>query len=140
MKIKSTFIIALLGLVLTTGVRAQDHPNVVKINLFGLAARNFSLQYERALTKKSAVALGFGFLPSGAIPLVPQSAFDSDSSGTLKSITLSGFSITPEYRWYPGTKDGAPNGFYLAPYIRYSKYSIATTVNFDDPSTNTKMI
>ncbi len=134
MKIKTILVVALLASILSSGAKAQDtkaqdRPNVLKINIFALPLQNFSFQYERAFTHKSSLALGFSFMPSRNLPSVLTNA---DSSGTLKRMTISGFSFTPEYRWYPGSEDGAPNGFYLAPYLRYAKYSLNSTVTYTD--------
>ncbi len=134
MKTKTTLVLAMAALFLSQVVHAQDNKNVVKLNIFALGVQNFSLQYERAFTKKSSAALGFSFMPSRALPT---SLTDSDSSGLLKGLSISGFSVTPEYRWYPGSEDGAPNGFYLAPYLRYASYSMSTDYAFTDPMTNT---
>jgi hypothetical protein len=127
MKIKITLSLVLMALVLSSGIKAQDKPNVLKLNLFALAAKNFSFQYERALTKKSSVALGVGFMPSTGLP-----GSLGGASPILKIATIQGISITPEYRWYPGTNKGAPKGFYIAPYLRYANYSINTSVSFAD--------
>ncbi len=109
----------LLSILLFSTVAVNAQTNVVKWNLMGLFLGNVSLQYERTLNEHSAVALGFGFLPSRGLPTI---ITDEDSTGDLKLLSISGFSITPEYRYYFSGK--APKGFYMAPYIRYSKYSI----------------
>lgn len=110
---------------------AQEYAkNVVKLNLFGLGASNISLQYERALHKNISVALQAGFIPSHGLPSQISSAVPSDVS----SIKISGFNISPEFRWYPGKKVAkqAPRGFYIAPYLRYSSYTAAGSFTYDD--------
>lgn len=88
------------------------------------------MQYERAFTPKSTVALGISFMPQRSLP---SSLTESDSSGFLKSFNITGFSVTPEYRWYPFNPDkNAPHGFYLAPYLRYSSYSLTGNYSFSD--------
>jgi len=142
MKTKISLFALLLGMILISNVlNAQDstvtqakpvtnenRKNVVKLNLvpFGLMAvglSNFSMQYERALGNKISVCLGFSYMPSSGLP--SQYA----SSDLLKALKISGYSITPEFRFYLGKK-GAPRGFYLAPYFKYASYSITTNYKF----------
>ncbi|MBN8703405.1 MAG: DUF3575 domain-containing protein [Bacteroidetes bacterium] len=127
----STTVPAPPAVVMNTEKPKSIHPNVIKLNLFGLGATSFNFQYERALHKNISVALGVGFLPSRGLPSI---LTDNDSSGTLSQMKLSGFSITPEFRFYPGKKQEkqAPKGFYIAPYLRYSKYSMSTSFLFED--------
>lgn len=98
---------------------------VVKLNLFQLPLLNFSLQYECAVHKNISAALGFSFLmPRG----IPNSIYEpSQNANGFLLPKFKGWSVTPEFRFYPGKKEEhqAPHGFYLAPYFRYSKYSIS---------------
>lgn len=108
--------------------------NNIKLNLLGLAATNISLQYERALNPKTSVALGLGFMPKHTLPFTGyvKDAFLEEGSASkdtrdavndfLDRAQINGFSITPEFRYYLGKKP--QNGFYLAPFIRYSSYSL----------------
>jgi hypothetical protein len=102
--------------------------NFVKINLMGLPLRNYSFQYERALSKRFSIALGYRFMPSGSLPLlsVIESAAGSDDKSTrdaLRSLKISNTAITPEIRLYVGRK-GYGRGFYLAPYYRYAAFEM----------------
>lgn len=128
MKLK--FYLILSAVLLTVSVMAQDNPdaskmygnqNIIKLNLTSIGFGNFYLQDEYTLNGSSSVALGLSYLPSRSLPTTITT---DDSSGNLKNISFSGFSITPEYRWY--VKKHAPKGFYLAPYLRYSKYTTST--------------
>ena len=106
----------------------EDLPkNVIKLNLFSLAFTNFSLQYERVLGEKISAGLGFSYLPGVGVP----AKFTNDDA-TLEALKLSGMAITPEFRWYPGSKKPAPKGFYLAPYLRYTNYTITSVFPFKD--------
>ena len=134
MKTKLLSILLIGGLLFGNSAKAQnmaggENPkNVVKLNLFALAFTNFSLQYERVFNEKTSGALGFSVMPSRNLP----SSLSSDP--ILAKTTLSDWSITPEFRWYPGTKKGAPHGFYLAPYLRYSSTSILMPFDFTETS------
>lgn len=119
MKSKLLSILLISVIFCSSAVKAQDGPkNVVKLNLMALAFTNISLQYEHAFGEKISGALGFTIMPSRSLP----SSIASDPM--LANTTISDWSITPEFRWYPGTKQGAPRGFYIAPYLRYSKTNI----------------
>lgn len=108
--------------------------NNIKLNLLGLAATNISLQYERALTPRSSVALGLGLMPRHTLPYTRYVddaflGYEWASKETraalddfLDHARISGFSITPEYRYYFGKKP--QQGFYVAPFLRYSSYNL----------------
>ena len=103
--------------------------NVIKFNLSGLAFKNFAFQAERAIWKPFSFALGYSLMPKRYLPSVIENQLPSDSIFTaVKSFNYSSHSITPEIRFYPGGFiKGAPKGFYLAPYARYSVTKIAMT-------------
>lgn len=106
--------------------------NIIKINLSQLAITNLSLQYERAFHKNFSAALGVSYLLPRQIP---SQIFTPSSNGSGYQLPkFGGWSVTPEIRFYPGkkVKHTAPHGFYLAPYFRYSKYSLNSSyVNVD---------
>jgi len=85
---------------------AVAQTNAIKINILSPVARTFNIAYEKAISETGSFQLGFYY--TGA------------KSGDLK---LSGFGITPEYRFYL-SQTPAPNGFYVAPFIRYTNYKL----------------
>ena len=100
--------------------------NVAKINLLALPFRNFSLQYERMVSRKISVAVGVRMIPKGKFPLL--NAFESyiddeETFNELQNLMISNQAITIEPRFYFGRHDG-PRGFYIAPYARYSSYGL----------------
>ena len=106
--------------------------NVIKLNLSQLVLTNISLQYERAFHKNFSAALGFSYLIPRAIPA--QIFTPSDNGSGYQLPKFGGWSITPEIRFYPGkkVKHQAPHGFYMAPYFRYSRYTLKSSyVDFD---------
>src|SRR5436190_20248000 len=117
---KKSVLLLFAALALNTVTQAQD--NIVKMNLTSLAFLNFSFQGEHVLNDNSSISLGISFLPSFGLP----SSFNKSDGTTnsLADLAVSGFAITPEYRYYFSGK--APQGFYVAPYVRYSKYTIGT--------------
>lgn len=67
-----------------------------------------SLSYERAIGGKTSVML------TGAYTAA--SAFD---------VSITGFVISPEFRWYPGNKKEAPAGYFISPFLRYQSLELA---------------
>lgn len=114
--------------------RAQAPENNVKLNLMGIGLSNYSFQYERILGKKITGSMGFRFMPGRGLPSV---LLSNDSSGsTIGTTKISGICFTPEFRWYPATDEGAPHGFYFAPYLRYSRFKVTLDDKFYDPVIN----
>jgi hypothetical protein len=105
--------------------------NIVKLNLFALPLKNFSLQYERGLNKDISVSLGASFMPKTSIPFKKSilNAMETDGNDTtdagrdfMDNARISSWAITPEFRYYFGKKP--LNGFYVAPYVRIGGYSV----------------
>ena len=51
------------------GEKTPARKNLIKINLPTLALRTYALEYERAIGKKTALSIGYRFMPKGAIPM-----------------------------------------------------------------------
>ena len=84
--------------------------NVIKTNLFSPIIRTGHLIYERALNDDMSLQLGFFYTGYK----------DKDTDATL-----SGWGITPEFRYYLSENKPAPAGIYLAPTARYNKFTIS---------------
>jgi hypothetical protein len=117
------------------GETARTPKQVIKLNLSQLAFTNISMQYEFAFHKNFSAALGGSYL----LPRnIPSQFFTPSSNGSGYQLPkFGGWAVTPEIRFYPGkkVKHQAPHGFYLAPYFRYSKYSLNSSyVNIDSAS------
>ncbi len=98
-KIKLTLLL-IVGLFATGW--AQD--NVIKLNIFSPIVRTFNMSYERKINASGSFQLGFFY-----------TGYTDDGS------SFKGFGITPEYRIYLSDTE-APEGFYLAPFVRYQKF------------------
>jgi hypothetical protein len=114
----------------------DGEPNIaIKINLSQLAFKNLSLQAEYGFHKKLSVALGISSLLKRDLPGF---VYDPDPAYAdyFKVPNLKGFAVTPELRFYPGGKEEkpAPRGFYLAPYLRFAKYTVEQEVSYQDDS------
>ena len=100
-------------------------PNFIKTNLTSLALKNYSLQYERVLSKTVSVALTYRTMPTTFVPfksVVLNAVGDNqDTKDIIDQTKLSNYALTPEVRFYLGK--GYGKGFYLAPYYRYVKFT-----------------
>src|SRR5690606_29310894 len=93
---------------------------------------NISLQYERLITPKTTVGVTFNMMPSKGLPFsnsIESIVDDKTTSAQLQQVSISSFSVTPEIRFYLG-KEGY-KGFYIAPFLRYGKYNVDITVQYD---------
>lgn len=109
--------------------------HVIKLNLSQIALTNISMQYEFAFHKNFSATVGGSYL----IPRdIPSQFFTPSANGSGYQLPkFGGWAVTPEIRFYPGkkVKHQAPHGFYLAPYFRYSKYSVNSAyVDIDSAS------
>ncbi|MET4076618.1 DUF3575 domain-containing protein [Hymenobacter sp. UYCo722] len=95
-------ILLAIALMLAAG-KASAQDNVVKVNIFSPIYKTGSFFFEHKLDASKSVQLGASFTSASV---------DDD-------VTLSGFAITPEYRFYLSDSKEAPRGFYVGPYLRY---------------------
>lgn len=128
----------LAGLFLSTTGNAQktideqqepSSANILKINLGAIIAKNVSVQYERAIGKKTSVGLGIRFQPFSSLPfqnLVEDAVNDPDVQ--IGNIKVGNFALTPEFRYYFGKT--VFKGFYVAPYARYANYKMQAPVTY----------
>jgi hypothetical protein len=99
---------------------AFSQKNVVKLGIFGVGYGDFSLSYERVIAPKSALNLTFGYLNPNTSLINFNPNFESDGGVGLKEL-YDGFHTSVDYKFYVGKKE-APQGFYIAPYLRYFGY------------------
>lgn len=100
--------------------------NIIKYNLTPTAFGIYTIQYERVVNPKQSVAINFSLAPNVDLPfkstLLDLYGDNDEARTAIESTTFNNFSITPEYRFYIGPK-GAPAGFYLSSFMRYSHMS-----------------
>jgi hypothetical protein len=116
---KKLALFAIAAFILSTGLMGQKM-NALKTDLFSAFLRTGVLKYERALNEDMSFQLGFfytGYSPS-----------DTEAR-------LSGFGITPEFRYYLSEK-AAPAGTYLAPNVRYMKVTVEDETTDESGSLN----
>ena len=105
-----------------------DYKNIVKVNTAALLFSNVSLLYERKLNEHWTVLAGTGYRWGGSVPKV-LGLGDVIVSSETNGIT--GFSITPELRYYFNFCEcgGSPSGLYAGLYGRFTKYYGSLTFN-----------
>lgn len=111
--------------------------NVIKMNLAALAVNSYSFQYERMLTSRVSLTLGYAHMPTGKFPHLDRfenMIDDPVAFSHLKDVRLGNTMITPAARFYLGKKDG-PRGFYISPFVRFSNYDLGVpNFQFDIPN------
>ena len=141
---KKNLFLLLLSLLVTVGLFAQgddeqvtESKNVVKLNLFALALKNVTLQYERAVARKVTVAATLRFMPKGSIPL--KSTFinladDPDTERQINNLKVGDVAFMPEVRYY-FSKKGAFRGFYAGLYANIGSYTATVPIEYDNNGT-----
>jgi hypothetical protein len=113
--------------------------NIIKYNLSGLAVKYHAVQFERVISPKKSFALTVGFSPSNSLPfkdrLIELYGDDAQARTAIESTNFQKFTLTAEYRLYLSGK--APQGFYLAPFARYSKMTMSQNYSFIDSDNTT---
>lgn len=125
-----------------TRLRNQPYfSNIVKTNLSTLALNNYSLTYERLLTRKISASLGWRYMPTTnmtktALTKEVMKYFEDGEDGMseqLDQLKMGGNAITAEVRFYTGRRPGA-KGFYAGLYGRYSSFKYDYPYDFEDPA------
>lgn len=101
---------------------SSEKMNIVKTNVTAYAFRNINLTYERAISQRFSIAVGFGTMPKGNIAF--SNSFTKDTEYSNVEVGLTNFTIEP--RIYLGR--GYGHGFYFAPYYRYSSFEADNVV------------
>lgn len=110
--------------------------NSLKFNLSSLIVKNYSISYERTLSKHTSLLLNGRYMPNGLIPFADQLKNTSNDPGPdFTKFTLGNTAYTAEFRYYFGKKP--QNGFYAAPYIRQANFEFAVPmeIEIEDPTT-----
>ena len=113
------------GLLLAAGTASAQN-NVVKVNILSPIVKTGSFFFEHKLSASSSAQLGGLF-----------------TSWSIADTKVSGFAVTPEYRFYLSSSKEAMEGFYVGPFVRYQNLTLSsenTYTSFDsngDPTTTT---
>lgn len=88
-------------------IQAQQKNNVIKTSLISPFVSTYVVAYERVLNEDMGLQIGLYY--SGA------DVFEAD---------FRGYAITPEFRYYLSEEKTAPDGAFIAPYLRYQSFTI----------------
>ena len=124
-------------------VAAQDDESIlagksiIKLNLSSAVLNHYAMQYEYVVNRNQSFALGVGVSPKVGLPfkktLMDKFGDNDDARTAIESTLFTKVTITPEYRFYFG-KGGAPTGFYLAPFARYTNMTLEQDYQFTPSS------
>ncbi len=98
---------------------ASAQSNIFKVNVLSPLVRTGSFFYERKLNDASSLELGGLF-----------------TSWTVLDTKITGFAITPEYRFYLSANKSALQGFYVGPFLRYQNLALKTPYQGTDEDGN----
>lgn len=101
----------------------------LKVNISSLAIRNYHITYERSLTPKLSLSLGFRYMPKGQLPFEKQfKKLIKNDNVDVANTQLGNLAVTPEFRAYMGK--GTMHGFYISIYGRYARFDATVPVQF----------
>lgn len=108
--------------------------NTVKINLSSIALNNYSLYYERMLTRKISATVGFRYMPKTKLTETilgkeVLNQLDEEDNEDIKPLAASNNTVTAGIRFYTGSRSGA-KGFYAEVYGRYGDFRLDYDYSF----------
>ena len=109
---KNTFLVTLIALItvfVSDAFAQSEKKNIIKANLLSPIVRSGSFFYERVVNDKSSVQLGFYY-----------------TGWSIDNTKIRGIGITPEYRFYVSNQKSAPQGFFVAPFLRYQNLELSS--------------
>ena len=108
------------------GVHAQE--NTIKTGLTDAVLGHFNLNYERVINEKQSLAIKVGYWKPTVSPLITEDLL-TPSAYTMQD-EKGGILASMEYRFYMG-RNKAPQGLYIAPYLRYINQAAMYTDEID---------
>lgn len=114
--------------------KSYGQDNNIKLDVVPLALGKINLSYERVVNEHQSAQIKLGFLIPRSLPGSLYDVSEVEDYGGTASLQnkIKGFSVSGEYRFYTGSsRKQALRGFYVAPYLKWNKYKIETTANFE---------
>jgi hypothetical protein len=138
MKTKLHFLATFLFASIAGFSQSQEGKNIGKINLSALAFKSINVQYERQVSHRTTIALGYATIPKSGLAFKGQINKQINNPNiNIDAFQLGTSVITPEVRYYFGSK-GAFHGFYLAPYARFTNYNIEGPISYTTSTKQTR--
>ena len=122
MKTLATSLLLATGLLLAAGTASAQN-NVVKVNVLSPLVKTGSFFFEHKLSESSSFEIGGLF-----------------TSWNIGDTDVTGFAITPEYRFYLSSTKNAMEGFYVGPFLRYQNLTLNNTSTYTDFDSNGNVI
>ena len=119
-------------------VLAQNHN--LKLDLTALAMAELRLNYEYKHNENKSFVLMAGTMIPHKIPsLIYNTSMIEDEYGGDVNLQnrFSGYMVGGQFRFYVG-ESTVPAGFYVAPYLKFHRYSIKTSVLYEDNITESQ--
>lgn len=108
---------------------------LIKYNIPAAFFKNHVFQLERVVSRKTSLAVTVGIANNASLPfkdnILDQFGDNQQVLDAVESTKFDRFNVSAEYRFYLGRK-GAPRGFYLAPFVRYSSMNAVNKYTFND--------
>lgn len=137
-------LLLLFGFIISVNLNAQNDTeikNSIRINGLGLFAGFYEFQYERVISEKGSIKIGFG---TGTLRNVSGSdadkdfedAFGTNSFNNNNEHIVEGFTMNVDYRYFFSHLE-TPKGLYVSPGVQYLKLNDKYTYTNSDnqPST-----
>lgn len=141
---KKLLILSMIYTSLMPAVCAQEVPaplpadtvkiskNLIKFNVTAAFIKNYSLQYERILSRNVSLGVAVRVMPETGIPYSDNiikwfDITDPDAQNVIENAIVGNYAITPEVRFYTGKKRYG-NGFYFSLFYRYGHYTVDNAI------------
>ncbi len=134
---KSKYTSILFVAMLISSIALAQPKNVARLGLFSFATGKLNVSYVRVLSEKASVGLYAGYAYKGLGAAFDQVVGRVELGPECTLVPFREVVLHPDLRLY-SAKNGAPKGFYFAPYGRFvsTKSKSSYTWNHVDPSGN----
>lgn len=129
--LKTSYFIAVFLIFCSSVVLSQS--NTVKIGFSDAFVGSYNLSYERVINDNNSLQLKFGYMEPTNSPFISEKTITPEAY-ILKE-TSGGLNVSLEYRFFLFRQD-IPQGFYIAPYLRFLNQSLIYSDEINDRAFN----
>lgn len=127
--LKTRFFCSLILLAISTVAVSQQ--NTAKVGFSDAFLGNYNLSYERVLNENQSIQFKFGYMEPTHSPFISENTITPEAYA-LKE-TNGGINASVEYRFFI-SRQQIPQGFYIAPYLRYFNQSLVYSDEIENHS------
>jgi len=123
-----------------TGLNASAQDHNLKLDVTALFTAELRLNYEYIIDENKSFVVMAGTMIPHRIPSLmynPEAIEQEYGSDINLKNRFSGYMFGGQFRFYIG-ESAIPAGFYVAPYLKFHKYKIATSVLYEDNITESQ--